>query len=118
MSSPNRGERRRAERQSKRKHAALIVGDNVVGRSLGHQYEAVESAKLPAKVRGVHRWIVTAAWVASPELIATVSDPSIPKLMDQENMLSFAIGCADCEQAWSTDTMAQPCPSTEQEDWR
>lgn len=119
--SAGRGERRRRER-AERKHdtgqPVVVVGDSVVGVGLGAQYEARAGAKLRPKVPGEHRFIVTAAWAASDELVATSSDPSVLKFLDAENMLEFGIGCADCEQPLGVLGVGSRCPAPPDQWWR
>lgn len=113
----NRAERRRRARAKDRKDAALIVGDGIVATGLGHKYEAIAHAELAPKVRGEHRFVVTAAWVAPRGLVNSAFDADVIKLLDQENLMALSIGCVDCEQPLGTIEEGSYCPSSASEDW-
>lgn len=94
-----RAERRRAERAAARnpKPRVIIAGDNIVATGLGHEYEARPRTELGPKIPGEHRWIVTAAWRTTVDVVRDAFDPDRLKLMDNENLIELAIGCWDCE---------------------
>jgi hypothetical protein len=93
----SRAERRRAERAAA-KRPVVIASDSVVAAELGAQYEARPMTGLDAKVPGVHRWIVMAVWRVSVDVASDAFDPDRLKLMDNENLVEFSMGCWDCEQ--------------------
>lgn len=65
-----------------------------------HKYHA----DFPMPGPGEHLWVVTGAW--------RVADPSSSGLiLDHENLLSVeGPGCFVCEQVWSEQVAARPCP--------
>lgn len=113
---PNRAERRRQARaqakQNQSKQPIIIVSDNIVAAELGQQYEATAHGRLPDKVPGQHRWIVAACWSAPNALVATAHDPSVMKLLDNENLFTFSIGCWDCEEPYGKILPDSTCPAT------
>lgn len=106
----NRGERRRQERE-KRKQPVLMVGDGIVAKSLGHQYEARPGAQLRPKVPGRHRWVATGAWVLSDDAAKKANDPDTMKFLDHENLMHLAIGCWDCERPLGEISADSRCPA-------
>lgn len=90
----------------------IIAGDGIVATALSQHYpaSAAAGAQLADKVPGVHRYVAVGAWVISPDQL-DVMDTDQPKFMDHENMMYLAIGCWDCEEPWSTETAATPCPA-------
>lgn len=92
----NRGERRRRARADA-KRPIVIASDNIVATAVGPQYEARPMTELGPKVPGEHRWIVTAAWRTTVDVVRDAFDPDRLKFMDNENLIELAIGCWDCE---------------------
>jgi hypothetical protein len=96
----NRAERRRHDR-SQRKQPVIVIGENVVVRSLGEQYEPVEAAQLPSKEPGEHRWVAVASFVVpTPSMIHR---EDVLKILGPHNMMYVGIGCYDCEEVWTAD---------------
>jgi len=97
----NRAQRRRDQR------LRVSRGENVVVASLGQRVRVddVSMVKLADKRGSEHRWVTTVGF-STPQ----PSAPG-PKLMDQNNMLYVGTGCWDCEQVWSPELEAQPCPA-------
>jgi hypothetical protein len=89
----------------------VFVGDNLVARGLGEHYPLadVAQASLPAKVAGVHRWIVTCGFVV--ERPGLLGRDDVRMMLGPSTMFHSAIGCWDCEQAWDHDTADKPCPN-------
>lgn len=119
-----RGERRRQARAASkaarnlRVPVTMLAGSNMVGAELpGRTYEAKPGAELDPKVPGVHRWIVTAAWKASPAVVASAFDADSLKFVDASNLLDLAIGCWDCEQPLSSDGAAVDSVCPAYSDW-
>lgn len=103
--SANRGERRRADRERRR------VGDYEMtrGPTVPVPERQTHAAQLPNLAPGEHLWIMAGVWrIEHPE---TAHDPGVQKFLDLENLLTIeGPGCFVCEQVWSADVAAQPCP--------
>jgi hypothetical protein len=80
------------------------------------KYVPPEMETLDARLRrldkpGEHLWIMTGAWhIADP---ASAYDPARIKLMDRENLVSFAgPGCFKCERPYSKAMTKRRCLGT------
>lgn len=60
--------------------------------------------RLPNKVKGQHRWVVTVAHYITPEQI--FGRGAIP--LDPMTRIQTAIGCFDCEYEWGASPV--DCP--------
>jgi hypothetical protein len=69
--------------------------------------DVLDKRLLIANRPGEHLWALTAAWrVTDP---ASVSDPSVLKLLDSENMIIFGgPGCLKCDESYSP-TLSRRC---------
>lgn len=98
--SNNRAARRREMRRVSR-------GENIVAIPTGERVRVddVTMMKLPPKHPGRHRFITTACYYTP--------NPGAPgpKLMDQNNLVYVVVGCWDCEEPWSPELEAAPCPA-------
>ncbi len=66
-------------------------------------------ADIPEKVPGRHRWILSTAYNVT-DTEAHVAHEGVPSvLMGPEQLISFGVGCWDCEQTYR-DCAASPCP--------
>src|SRR4051794_20584796 len=80
------------------------------------RYEPLSHAVLARRLAaldkpGEHLWIVTAAW-SLPDP-ASVRDPSVLKLLDQENLIAMpAPGCYNCERPYSAQMAKRRCLGT------
>jgi hypothetical protein len=73
----------------------------------GIKIEAVSKygKDVPVPPPGVHMWVITGCWeIKDPT-------PGAPVILDTENLLSLGgPGCFACEQAWTPQIAALPCP--------
>lgn len=111
--SARRAERRRMARADLR---TVYVGDSVAAAPIaGATFEATGRRELEDKQPGVHRWIVTAAWVVTDVEALQRSDDG-PFIMDNENLHYLGVGCYDCEAplgdgTGGSVTSSSVCPS-------
>lgn len=109
----NRAERRRRARANA-KQPVIIVGDGIIAATLGDQFKAVPHAQLPPKIEGEHRWIATAAFVVSVDVVEAADDADRMKYLDHENLMQLALGCWDCEQPLGVIQAGSVCPGDPQ----
>lgn len=112
MSNRRRAQHRHTARHEP-KQPVIIAGEGIVAAELGHRFEAKASAQLPPKDPGRHRWIATAAYVLTDLQVAGVTDPDLPKILDNENLWTLAIGCVDCEEPLGVIRLESRCPAPE-----
>lgn len=64
---------------------------------------------MPTPALGEHLWTILGVWrITDP---AVSRDPAGEMHLDLENLLTLeGPGCFVCEQAWSLDVAAAPCP--------
>lgn len=74
------------------------------------ELSAVPHAQLPPKVEGEHRWIATAAYVVSVDVVEAADDADRVKYLDRENLMHLALGCWDCEQPLGVIKAGSRCP--------
>lgn len=106
-----RQERRRHDREQ-RKQPVLVLGENMLGASLGDLFEAKEGAKLPPKQHGEHRWIAVASFIV-PVPGSMIGDEAVAKILGPHNMFALGIGCYDCEEPWREDIGPCRAPAAE-----
>jgi predicted RNA-binding protein YlxR (DUF448 family) len=76
----------------------------------GHQFRIPELiADPPAKVQGRHRWILSSAYNVTEAEAHQAHEGASTVLMGPEKLISFGVGCWDCEQTYK-DAVAEPCP--------
>lgn len=96
---------------TRRGTGARRSGDPRKWRSTGVRVEARHRyhGQVPTPALGEHLWVMTGAWrIARPE---TILDPSGTFHLDMENLLTLdGPGCWVCEQVWSPEVAALPCP--------
>jgi hypothetical protein len=102
----NRHERRRQERQqAKTGRPIAVITDTGFYEATGN-----EAGQLPPKTLGQHRWVITAAYVATEaQVLGAINDEAT--YFDHENRLSVAVGCWDCEQPYPVIKPGTHCPS-------
>lgn len=64
---------------------------------------------IPPPKPGEHFWVMTAVWgIADP---ATAFDPGVQKHLDLENLITIeGPGCFICEDVYTAELAARPCP--------
>ena len=76
---------------------------------LDHQYRAQAGdgmRQMPDKVRGKHRWVVTAMFTTTSGKLKANERGEDDILLDGENLVYMAVGCVDCVQPWPSP---EPC---------
>jgi len=65
-------------------------------------------AELPPKQPGRHRWILSSGYVVTPEEAHLAHEGVSAVLMGADRLLSYGIGCWDCEELYDT-AVSRPC---------
>lgn len=79
--------------------------------STGEVFRAADHGRgLPTKDPGRHRWVATVAYFLSPGQARAAMTPGNRVLMDGSNMLTYGVGCWDCEQVYD-EAIGKPCPA-------
>lgn len=102
----NRQQRRKAQRRG------VYVDHETMAAATGtnHQFPVPQGmADLPAKVQGRHRWILSTGYNVTDTEAATAHEGVRMVLMGPEKLISYGVGCYDCEQVYS-QCVADPCP--------
>ena len=102
----NRQQRRKMERRG----TYVDPETRVAATGVGHHFRTPEKvADIPAKVDGRHRWILSSAYNVTDEEAHEAHEGVSKVLMGPEKLISFGIGCWDCERAYG-ECVAEPCP--------
>lgn len=101
----NRQQRRQALRRGYLDRETMTVAT-----SAGHEFRVPEGmADLPEKIAGRHRWILSTGYNVTDTEAATAHEGVRMVLMGPEKLISYGVGCYDCEQIYS-QCVASPCP--------
>lgn len=77
---------------------------------VGTYYRASEMAgRMPPKEPGKHRWIAGAAYTLTYEEAAR-SHEGMSNVLGPEKLVTFSIGCWDCEREYNAAKL-DPCPA-------
>jgi hypothetical protein len=102
----NRQQRRRAQRRGTYVDPETMVAAT----GMGHHFRVPEIiSDLPAKVPGHHRWILSTAYNVTDQEAHEAHEGVTKVLMGPERLISFGVGCWDCERAYK-EAAAAPCP--------
>jgi hypothetical protein len=103
-----------SNRAERRRHARMVRSSDGVLRQFtptGVQPlpDSRNRGTIPEVGPGQHLWVMTGLWsIADP---ASAYDPTVQKYLDLENLISIdGPGCFVCEQMWTAEVAARPCP--------
>ncbi len=85
----------------RRQRAVIDTETGVVATSTSHSFSPTAMLDLPAKVPGRHRWILSTAYTVTDEEARTADEGVRQVLMGTHNIVSYGIGCWDCEKVYS-----------------
>lgn len=102
----NRQQRRKAQRRG----TYLDTETMVAATGIGHHFRTPEKVQdIPEKVPGRHRWILSTAYNVTDQEAHEAHEGVSKVLMGAESLISFGIGCWDCEQIYGL-AASSPCP--------
>ncbi len=105
-----RADRRRRERDEGKARYLVDLDQGSVTEGTGQLFDSARAAAdLPPKVQGRHRWIITAVYVASDQVLADWSTGA-QTILDHENLWVVAPGCYDCEEPYRPAMLSTECP--------
>ncbi len=104
----NRQARRKAERAAARR-PRVDLETGTVAEPLGHHFAPEAVAAIPPKVPGRHRWILSSGYTVTDSEAAEAHEGRRKVLMGPASLISFGIGCLDCEQIYA-EAVVEPCP--------
>lgn len=76
---------------------------------VGRHFRLGTTVDLPTKLPGRHRWILSSAFTITDEQARVAHEGVSSVLMGPDNLLSFGVGCWDCEQVYQ-EAFTDPCP--------
>lgn len=102
----NRQQRRKAQRRG----TYVDTETMVAATGLGLHFRTPEKvADLPPKVPGRHRWILSTAYNVTDSEAHEAHEGVSRVLMGAERLISFGVGCWDCEQVYNEAAVGR-CP--------
>lgn len=101
---------RQQRRQAQRRGVYVDSETMTAATSAGHQFALPKlMADLAPKVPGRHRWILSSAYNVTDQEAHEAHEGVSKVLMGPEKLISFGVGCWDCERAYA-ECVAEPCP--------
>lgn len=93
-------------RTGKRRTIGVLTSED------GQVYNPFETGtrELPAKRKGEHRWVAVCSFFLSQEEAEAAVSPGNKVLMGMSNILTYGIGCYDCEEIYHL-AHGSPCPA-------